>query len=266
MSDTRRTRIDIAYTLRTTSALHIGSGYGKAGLNRQMLRDVHGQPYIPGSTIKGRVRFASTRLCDWIQLTSCPYSDDEGRTAWAGLRKMAGHDEEVSRLNGPSAVLYLPDRIFGRAWERCRLRFSDARAPNPVRETEVEDGKRLREHSHPWREVRAGAARSRRLGVVSHGRLFHTEVAPAGLELTGSIQGYLDCHFEFDVPIEAMMLHLALLAMGQAGVGGSKSTGGGRLEWSVQPTMMIDGLPFEPESMPDILELLPEWYQEVYGA
>ena len=65
-----RRHIETTYALETQSPLHIGTGHGAGGLNRAMIRDRRGLPYIPGSTIKGRVRFATVRICEWNERTN----------------------------------------------------------------------------------------------------------------------------------------------------------------------------------------------------
>ena len=55
--------IRIEYTLVFTSAFHIGSGYGMAGVvDATVVRHRNGDLYVPGSTIKGRTRWRLTNL------------------------------------------------------------------------------------------------------------------------------------------------------------------------------------------------------------
>ena len=239
----RRRQIHLTYGLNTLGPLHLGTGQGRAGMNRGMLRDQYGQPYLSGSTIKGRARYAAIRICRWLGV---PASED----AVADVPTLGDPH------NGPSACPDIAARIFGSAWGRCTLRFSDARLePPPQADRTGRDGIRrqyLYEQAHGLREVRNGAARSRRLGTVSQGRLYRTEVAPPGLLLRGTILGHLECHDQLGHqlgsawPEEVLVLWLALRLMAEDGIGGSKSAGCGRLAFAAEAPLHleVDGTPF----------------------
>ncbi len=244
--------IDAAYAIETRGPLHIGTGQGTAGLQRAMLRDQHGLPYIPGSTVKGRARYATIRVCEWLNL---PVSKD----SVADVRRPGSRP-----ANGPRAKRDLPERIFGTAWSRCTLRFSDARADPPALDPASDDPgvhRRLRERAYGLREVRTGAARSRLLGTVSQARLYRSEVAPPGLVFRGAVRGYLECHELDDQPVEALVLWLALHLMVEDGVGGNKSAGNGKLTWAPDGKieMKVGGkllVPPDDDTFSTVLELL----------
>ncbi|MCG8424901.1 MAG: RAMP superfamily CRISPR-associated protein [Proteobacteria bacterium] len=218
-----RRRIDVIYALETAGPLHIGTGHGARGLSRAILRDGRGLPFIPGSTIKGRARYAATRVCRWMGLDVV--TDAVADVSRAGVRTP----------NGPDGKPDLPARLFGSAWRRCTLRFSNAL----LRDADVSES-----------EVRTSVARSRLLGTASHQRLFQSEFAPPGLVFAGSVAGYLDCDLEVlgDSPVEPLVLWLALRLMVTDGIGGNKSAGCGTLTpgSSQSIRMTVDGQPFEP--------------------
>jgi hypothetical protein len=187
------------------------------------------------------------------------------------VRKDAVGDERGGRTpNGPSGERDLPNRIFGCAWQRCTLRFSDARTdpteiaarPDEPRLSEAER-RMLRDRAHGLREVRTGAARSRLLGTIRHGHLYQTEVAPPGFVLRGEVRGYLDCRPPPDgsTLVEMLVLWLALHLMVEDGIGGNKSTGSGKLAWapSGMIAMKVDGSSFAPkdDEVSAALGLLP---------
>lgn len=239
-----RRRVEIAYTIETKGPLHIGTGHGAAGLHRAMLRDHNGLPYVPGSTIKGRARYAAIRICDWMGVSV--------------LKDAVGDEGGGLTPNGPSGVRDLPNRIFGCAWQRCTLRFGDARIdsswiaarPDEPHRSDAEC-RMLRDRAYGLREVRTGAARSRLLGTIRHGHLYQTEVAPPGVVLRGEVWGYLDCRPPPDgsTLVELLVLWLAIHLMVQDGVGGNKSAGSGALAWSPSKAiaMKVDGSVFAPD-------------------
>jgi CRISPR/Cas system CSM-associated protein Csm3 (group 7 of RAMP superfamily) len=249
--------IEATYALETTGPLHVGTGHGSAGLHRRMLRDMHGVPYIPGTTVKGRARYAAIRICDWLGL---PVFKD----TVADVR-----DSSVTLPNGPHAKRDFPSRIFGSAWWRCTLRFSDARAEPPPRETWIDKDTAslhyLREHAHGLREVRMGAARSRHLGTISQGRLYRSEVAPPGMIFRGSIRGHLACRPPLDGwSAEILVLWLSLHLMVEDGIGANKSAGSGKLTWeaSEKLEMKIGGQIFVPPD-DDTFTTLLTWLNEM---
>ncbi|MHC1733396.1 MAG: RAMP superfamily CRISPR-associated protein [Bacteroidales bacterium] len=69
--------IEIFYTIKPISPLRIGTGIGKAGyLDNTVVRDSYGQPFIPGSTIKGKVRATAFRLAKTLEIKT-PHSASE---------------------------------------------------------------------------------------------------------------------------------------------------------------------------------------------
>lgn len=246
-----RHSIDATYAIETQGPLHIGTGQGRAGLHREMLRDQHGLPYIPGSTLKGRARYATIKVCEWLNLRV-------SKDTVADVRLPGSF-----RANGPAAAPDLPERIFGTAWSRCTLRFTDARATAPNYDAAQADHRRLRKSGYGFRELRTGTGRSRLLGTVGQGLLYQSEVAPPGLVFYGGIRGTLECKDLFGQPLEALVLWLALHLMIEDGVGGSKSAGNGKLSWAQgnKLEMKLDGQCFIPPNDGDfssILELAVE--------
>lgn len=251
---TRPYRIEVDYTVETRGPLHVGCGHGAGPIDRAMLRDANGLPFIPGSTIKGRTRLAAVRICRWMGLSV--------------LEEPAGEERGERSPNGPAGIRDrdLPTRIFGCAWQRCTLRFGDARAELPSNSDAVaadEAARRgLRERAHGLREVRTSAGRARLLSITAHGSLYQTELAPPGLRLHGQVRGVLACTAPLvgSHPHEPLLLWLALRLMVQDGVGGNKSSGSGALALleAESIAMKLDGAPFAPseEEAAEVMEYL----------
>ncbi len=59
-------KVELELALELLSPLHIGTGYGLAGyLDARVLTDEDGYPYVPGSSLKGRLRNYLARLGAW---------------------------------------------------------------------------------------------------------------------------------------------------------------------------------------------------------
>jgi CRISPR/Cas system CSM-associated protein Csm3 (group 7 of RAMP superfamily) len=62
--------LPVKVQIELLSALHHGSGFGIAGLiDRTLLRDGSGIPYLSGAAIKGKLRFAALR---WLNANGSP--------------------------------------------------------------------------------------------------------------------------------------------------------------------------------------------------
>jgi CRISPR/Cas system CMR subunit Cmr6 (Cas7 group RAMP superfamily) len=89
-----------------SSASHHGSGHGLAGLiDRTLLRDHNGNPFLAGSAIKGKLRHAA------LQLLS------------SGIPEGAAPPCGTPPCEGDPCLTCL---IFGSAWRQGSLVFGDA--------------------------------------------------------------------------------------------------------------------------------------------
>lgn len=61
-NDLRRTKIDLTFEISFSGASAIGAGVPRGNIQRTILRSLDGLPYLPGSSIKGRVREFAERL------------------------------------------------------------------------------------------------------------------------------------------------------------------------------------------------------------
>lgn len=161
-------------TLCFHSALHHGSGYGLVGIiDRTVLRDSSGMPYLAASSIKGRLRHASLRVLSSSGHPACEYGDQDSVCSGSiacGLCTLFG-----SRLR-QAAVLVCdayPDadtaRILAIIQEASKGQF-------PPRDS----------------SVRMGVAVDRYRRVVQPQLLFSTETLPSGLCFQSEILGDLD--------------------------------------------------------------------------
>jgi CRISPR/Cas system CMR subunit Cmr4 (Cas7 group RAMP superfamily) len=163
----RERTIEIAFS----TAFHHGSGYGLAGVvDRAILRDSGGVPFLAASAIKGKLRYGAVRVLVSGVVTVCQYGDD------ASICK----EEECCPIC----------RLFGSAFRQGVLRFSDA---YPAHET----GKLLNEIATlPKRgvysrdaSIRFGTGMNRMTGRVKEGLLFSSETLPESLVFAATIFG-----------------------------------------------------------------------------
>lgn len=148
-------RFDISIT--TLSALSVGAGGSSGTLaDKSIVRNGRGQPIIPGSQLKGRLRHAAEAL----------------------LRGIGSDVPDVFAENPPDDGLIAA--IFGVPQRRSPLRFNDLVC--------VVESSMARELA----EIRPSVSVNRRRGTAEDARLFYQEAAHADLVYQGSINGRLE--------------------------------------------------------------------------
>ena len=184
-------------TLTLLTPLHIGSPKTEFELEKvdmPILKDTQGQPYIPGSSLKGKVRSEAERIARKEGKTICMPPD-------------------TKRMCGTTAPgnLCICCRIFGTAGENIsvasKVRFRDA-YPN-VRVSET--------------LTRTGIAMDRGTGTVARGALYSIEGIPSGTKF-----GF-EMVTENLAQDEWKLLKAAIGSFIDAGLGGSVSRGMGKV-------------------------------------
>lgn len=151
------------------SPLHHGSGYGLAGVvDRAVLRDAKGIPYLAGSALKGKFRYAASLILRSRGDRRCgPPDNDYCRADFCQLCVIFG-----SPLNAGSAI------------------FEDAYPMERSLMNAITQGSRFSVHS-PDSEVRINTALDRHTRTVKPRHLFSTETITILRAFEGRIRGGL---------------------------------------------------------------------------
>lgn len=193
--------------IETQSAFHtLGPGRTLPLVDRALQVDAEGCPYIPGSTVRGRVRAHLERLLKALDLpVCCPPRPDQ---------TCPHHPALIAQLAALDEPYCLACRIFGSAWRDSATVFGDFRL--------AQDG--LRPEASVGERTSVGI--SRRLGSAQAERLFLSETTiPGGrLRFIGRVEGRLT-HEEIGWLLAAMNLVTHL--------GGDKARGLGRVRLQV---------------------------------
>lgn len=200
-----------AYTLEFRAPVSIFTGLGIAGLvDRTVVREANGLPYIPGSSVKGRLRFFAERLLRSGAVQGGYRIHAEGHP----ICKVVDKACTICRLFGnPSlpALLRVGQASPEPPWDTlfCQLLQAD---PNPV--------------VHPDVEIRPGVALSRIRRTALPDHLFFDETVPA-ITFKGSL--FLDTRVRREEPD-------FLVAVGKLvdGLGARKATGRGILKGGIR--------------------------------
>ena len=160
------------YALTFRAPVGVFTGLGIAGLvDRTVVRDADGVPWIPGSTVKGRWRFFAERLL----------------LSGADLAPLRHHGEGAPHCKNLSEACTLC-RLFGNPSIPSLLRVGQASLGEPWRAVvrallEADRNPVVR----PDVEVRPGIALSRRRRSALPDHLFQDEAVPAGLRFEGTL-------------------------------------------------------------------------------
>ncbi len=201
---------EYSYRLDFRTPLSVFTGVGIAGLlDRIVVRNAEGLPYVPGSTVKGRLRFFAERLIRSKSFPGALWFHSDG--PWC---KNANTACTICRLFGNPAVpalLRVRDAMLASNWRnliRTSLQFNR----NPV--------------IHPDAGIRPGIAVSRTRRTVLADHLSFDETLPpltfSGTLLTRDVLAPEEKRF--------------LIAAGALvdGLGACKAAGGGRLENGIE--------------------------------
>lgn len=235
-------------TIELKGALHIGAGYGRGLIDRAVVRDRQGQIYIPGSSLKGKVREACEQLAAAQGLHVCRPPHPRG---------MCGKNREpciVCRIFGTPGGRH--DEWMGLHWDNAYLTEEWQQAAEGL----------------PLSYPRTQVGMSRRRGVAREGLLFTDEFAAEGLTFRTSISGYLPLTAVLDEPgrYYELILLLAGLQMVEL-LGGNKSRGAGRCRIVLPKEITVKAKDWDQETIEvawllDRLELLELYKEQIEEA
>jgi CRISPR-associated protein Csm3 len=199
-------RLIIKGEIITQTPLHIGSGKKDTGISEvtPVITDLSGQPYIPGSSIKGKVRSEAERIARQNNLGACnpPHVED-----------MCG---TLKRSPGEFCICC---KIFGTA--------ASSKGVSVASKVKFRDSYPI-EKSETVLLTRAGIALDRSTGSVSRGAVFQNEAVSAGIRF--SLEMVCDNMEEK----EMNLLRAALKSVQESALGGFSSRGYGKVKFKIQ--------------------------------
>ena len=164
-----KNRITLSGVLEAETALYIGAGqesFSPMAVQGSLLKNAQGQPYIPGSSLKGVLRSflesVQTGNCERGQLCAKKYETKE-------LRRKEKGDLDDAQFAAKMAGDFCPAcRLFGNGVMAGKLKFADAQLLN----------------TDAWMgtELRTGNAIDRDTHTTNPGALFDTEAIPSGTQ------------------------------------------------------------------------------------
>lgn len=221
-------RFEMRLKIKIETALSVGAGASKPaiGVDKGMARDARGRVIIPGSSIKGKLRFECERILRGLNpLLVCEPPRPETMCPQYAL------PGEADKLV-PQRRLCAVCRLFGSPWFKGSLLFSDAK---------LMDGE-------AWKgldsQIRPGVSISRRRRVAEDEKLFfiETSLPQTGMIFEETIRGEISDEKEVALILGGLRCLCA--------IGGGKSRG---LGWSSIEIskIILDGIERETEGFVD---------------
>jgi len=222
-------QVEVTFRIHAKSALHIGTGLGLAGIvDKRTARRLHPNDlrlvYIPGSSVKGRLRWHFTQLARNL----------------FGSKAVCGPDRHCRATPCPCCILFGSEALEG------QLVFHDATLTREWQNLAcaTENGYPLKLTEFFETEHRVNISISRRRGVATEQRLFASEVASPELEfdakVSGDITGVLPSLKVNAVGMPAEIALLIIAARTVTHIGGGKSRGLGRCQIEAEEVRVDD--------------------------
>lgn len=221
-------RFTVRGRLRALTAVRVGAGRALApvGTDLPVVRDALGNPYLPGSSLKGPLRAEVERLVRAVRpARACnPVGREEERCvparAWRDLQATHAHDDAALTAALLARTCWVC-RLFGSPWLASRVQVADL----PVDAASWDGQLQVRDGVAIDRDTETARARAR----------YDYEVVPAGVEFACQVRA------ETDDPRLLGMLALALRALeaGHLAVGGGRSRGLGQVQLVVDERTLL---------------------------
>lgn len=208
-------RIDLAVSLTLLSPLHVGTGLGiVGGADSAVARNGEGDPVIPGSSLKGRLRYQFCRVAAF-----CP--------AFRPSHAAGG-------LCGPGVAPCPECVVFGSPAHPARFSFADGLPAVPPLGRQIL--RRIGETN------RMGVTISRRRGVAQERLLYSLEVTPAEVVFETRIVGRVAAASSAQAAETHELLGLLLAIQLLETLGGRKSAGLGRVQAVTHALSVVGGI------------------------
>lgn len=231
--------------IEAVTGLHVGgsgAGYEIGGVDQTVIRDVRGYPYIPGSSLKGKMR----SLLEW----STGNITTDGRV---------GDVHRCERLDCPVCRLFGSSAVEGRLAGPTRVLVRDA---NPDKSTRDFMDKLEREYGLPKTEVKTENSINRIKGSVDYGLRSQERVHPGAMfdfEIVMSSFQVDGCTKDDAEMTEHLLEAMRLLEDSALGGGGSRGSGQIRFHVCKDPVLRSAAM-YRSGNLPrktDELVLLP---------
>ncbi len=231
-----RLRIDLTYTVQMAGSLAIYSGFPRGIVDRTVVRGLDGLPYIPASTIKGRVRDMAEKLARAQGIPTCDGPDP--KTMCPGKQATPGQFCLICRTFGAPGYSSRSGQT-GLVWRDAHLLDSADSLPKENQDWLA--------HSLFYQRTQVQISRPRGVALAKH--LFTSENTIENLVFQGRIRGWAEQDYieGTNIPDTLVFLCAALKLLNF--IGGSKSRGLGRCTVEIEGKIEIGDRKLEPKEV-----------------
>ncbi|MGM0369557.1 MAG: RAMP superfamily CRISPR-associated protein [Bacillota bacterium] len=167
-----------------TAPFHIGSGLAQGKLvDALVVADKNGLPYVPGSSVKGRVKSYFNQL-----LTTISNSDEKIRTLDNNDYLTCSNQDKICK-NVNQQNNCLTCRVFGSGFTPGQLIFSDCKLADEELIEFIKENGGIDEFKDHLKPVRNGNRVNRRLKTTEPGALFNYQQVNSQYKYQGEISG-----------------------------------------------------------------------------
>jgi CRISPR-associated protein Csm3 len=222
----------IKININAQMPLHIGTGLGKGGvIDKSIIKDYEGNVYIPGSSLKGKIRHYYTVLYRSFINSSLHY----GQTYCT-----------FDNIEDCCAIC----QIFGSKYHQGRFTFFDAMLKDEEFSGFSQPAKITDKNFQFFQvSVRQHNKISRKRKVAEEKHLFASEATMPGFQYKSVIDGILTVESNLSpFPKEALLLIASLKMINK--IGGGKSRGLGKIQ------VDIESINNQPENISELVALL----------
>lgn len=214
--------------LELEGALHIGSGGGGGGVDATVVRDSSGQPYIPGSSLRGTLRAAIGQYGPMLGLSEIREDDEIKQAVELFLAPGSLNSTAESAIQTQlDAILTPAERLFGTVWWSSPLLIPDLypRRKQPA-----------------FGDVRDSVGIDRDTGAARDGAKYDFEVLPRGESFTMRMTLDVSTPAEkFDDEWKRLLaLGFRLLELAELPLGGRLARGVGQVRLSTLDVYVLD--------------------------
>lgn len=214
------------------SGLHIGGNKDTmqiGGIDNPVVKNsLTNMPYIPGSSLKGKMRFLLEHYYNLVTDGFIPKVDQKGNTKWANnkIAVIFGHLEHTKISTKPTRIIFSDSNVIGAFDEQGQF---------------VADKEALKEKMMAsFVEAKTEVAINRLNGTAQNGALRTIERVPAGVVFDFRI--VLKCYDETTDKEHIEIIKKGLKLLENDALGGSGSRGSGRIEFR---DLTVNGAPLD---------------------
>ncbi|NLL06129.1 MAG: CRISPR-associated RAMP protein [Clostridiaceae bacterium] len=237
-----KNRIIISGIVHALKPICIGAGeegFEPTHVKSPALKDAHGNPIIPGSSLKGVLRSSIERIINSfgkdLGLVACNILEENSKDCLRHANYIEKIEEKLINIEESKKTFERAKLVYENSCDVCRL-FGGKYIASKIQIKDLNFNDKS--GARPFCEIRDGIGIDRDTGTTSKGAKFDYEVVPAGTEF----EFYMIAENLDDTQMKLLDLVKSMLQSGELCVGGKVSRGMGNIKLTITREKMIQSL------------------------